>query len=256
MSEINIKIDVFEGPLDLLLHLIQHLEVDIYDIPIAEITSQYLAYIQTMKILELDVAGDYLVMAATLMAIKSDMLLPKPELTEAEEFYEEGIDPRDALIDQLLEYKQYKQAASVLKSKEEERSQYFTKDPSNLEEYQEDIELEPEKVSVIDLVLAFQEMLSKKKLKEPVQTKIVSDDITMEDKMQTIMTKIQSVSRQTPVLFSELFETVNRNEVVVTFLALLELMKQKEIDIKQEKAFDEIVLFSVMEENVGESIHG
>src|SRR5690606_23694648 len=98
--------------------------------------------------------------------------------------------------------------------------------------------------------------LSKKKLKEPVQTKIVSDDITMEDKMQTIMTKIQSVSRQTPVLFSELFETVNRNEVVVTFLALLELMKQKEIDIKQEKAFDEIVLFSVMEEKVGESIHG
>jgi len=109
---------------------------------------------------------------------------------------------------------------------------------------------------VIDLVLAFQEMLSKKKLKEPVQTKIVSDDITMEDKMLTIMTKIQSVSRQTPVLFSELFETVNRNEVVVTFLALLELMKQKEIDIKQEKAFDEIVLFSVMEEKVGESIHG
>lgn len=256
MSEINIKIDVFEGPLDLLLHLIQHLEVDIYDIPIAEITSQYLSYIQTMKILELDVAGDYLVMAATLMAIKSDMLLPKPELTEVEEFYEEGIDPRDALVDQLLEYKQYKQAASVLKNKEEERSQYFTKDPSNLEEYQEDIELEPEKVNVIDLVLAFQEMLSKKKLKEPVQTKIVSDDITMEDKMQTILTKIQSTKRQTPVLFSELFETINRNEVVVTFLALLELMKQKEIDIKQEKAFDEIVLFSVMEEKVGESING
>ena len=256
MSEINIKIDVFEGPLDLLLHLIQHLEVDIYDIPIAEITSQYLSYIQTMKILELDVAGDYLVMAATLMAIKSDMLLPKPELNEVEDFYEEGIDPRDALVDQLLEYKQYKQAASVLKNKEEERSQYFTKDPSNLEEYQEDIELEPEKVNVIDLVLAFQEMLSKKKLKEPVQTKIVSDDITMEDKMQTIISRIQSKSRHTPILFSELFESINRNEVVVTFLALLELMKQKEIDIRQEKAFDEIVIFSVMEEKVGESIYG
>lgn len=256
MSEITIKIDVFEGPLDLLLHLIQQLEVDIYDIPIAEITSQYLAYVHTMKMLELDVAGDYLIMAATLMAIKSKLLLPKPDLDEEEDFYEEGIDPREALVDQLLEYQKYKQAASMLKSKEEERSLYFTKEPSNLEDYQIDIELEPEKVQVIDLVLAFQEMLSKKKLKAPVQTRIVSEEVTLEEKMDTIIHKIKRHGKSNPILFSELFDSVDRNEIVLTFLALLELMKGKEIDIQQEKAFEEIKIFSTDSERIGASIHG
>ena len=256
MSEITIKIDVFEGPLDLLLHLIQQLEVDIYDIPIAEITSQYLAYIHTMKMLELDVAGDYLVMAATLMAIKSHMLLPKPELDEEEIFYEEGIDPREALVDQLLEYQKYKQAASMLKTKEEERSLYFTKEPSNLEDYQTDIELEPEKVQVIDLVMAFQEMLSKKKLKAPIQTRVVSEEVTLEEKMDTIIQKIKHHGKSNPIFFSDLFDSINHNEIVVTFLALLELMKGKEIDIQQEKAFEEIRVFSTEPERIGESING
>lgn len=256
MSEINIKIDVFEGPLDLLLHLIQQLEVDIYDIPIAEITSQYLAYVHTMKMLELDVAGDYLIMAATLMAIKSKLLLPKPELDEEEDFYEEGIDPREALVDQLLEYQKYKQAASMLKLKEEERSLYFTKEPSDLEDYQTDIELEPEKIQVIDLVMAFQEMLSKKKLKAPIQTRIVSEEVTLEGKMDSIIQKINQHGKSNPIFFSDLFESVDRNEIVVTFLALLELMKGKEIDIQQEKAFEEIRIFSTELERIGESING
>lgn len=254
MSEMNIKIDVFEGPLDLLLHLIKQLEVDIYDIPIAEITRQYLAYVHTLKILKLDVAGDYLLMAATLMAIKSQLLLPKPELDEEEDFYEDGEDPRDALVDQLLEYQQFKKAASVLKTKEEERSLYYTKEPSDLEDYQTHIELEPEKVSVIDLVVAFQEMMQKKKLKAPLQTKIVADEVTMEEKMVTIRKKLNQNKK--PVLFTELFEEVNRTEVVTTFLALLELMKAKELDIKQDKAFEDFIIFTPNSEPIGEKIHG
>lgn len=256
MSEITIKIDVFEGPLDLLLHLIQQLEVDIYDIPIAEITSQYLAYIHTMKMLELDVAGDYLIMAATLMSIKSKLLLPKPELEEEENFYEEGIDPRDALVDQLLEYQKYKQAASMLKTKEEERGLYFTKEPSNLEDYQTNIELEAEKLQVIDLVLAFQEMLNKKKLKAPVQTKIISEEVSLEEKMESIIQKLKYHGKRNPVIFSDLFESINRTEIVVTFLALLELMKDKKIKIQQEKAFEEIQIFTTEPERIGESING
>lgn len=241
MSEMNIKIDVFEGPLDLLLHLIKQLEVDIYDIPIAEITSQYLAYIHTLKILKLDVAGDYLLMAATLMAIKSQMLLPKAELENEEDFYEVGEDPRDALVDQLLEYQQYKKAASVLKTREAERSLYFSKDPSDLENYQTNIQLEPTEVQVIDLVLAFQEMMQKKKLKSPLRTKILVEEVTMEERMNSIRDKL-TISNK-PVLFTELFEMVNRTDVVTTFLALLELMKSKEINVKQEKAFDDIIVF-------------
>lgn len=254
MSEMKVKIDVFEGPLDLLLHLIKQLEVDIYDIPIAEITRQYLAYVHTLKILQLDVAGDYLLMAATLMAIKSQMLLPKPELEDEEDFYEGGEDPRDALVDQLLEYQQFKKAASVLKTKEAERSLYFTKDPSDLEDYQTQIELEPAEVNVIDLVQAFQEMMQKKKLKAPLQTKIVAEEVTMEERMGTIRNRIMTSKKA--VLFTELFETINRTEVVTTFLALLELMKNKEIDIKQEKAFEDFVIFNPNSQIVGESLNG
>jgi len=136
MQEIKIKLDVFEGPLDLLLHLIRSLEIDIYDIPIADVTEQYMNYIHAMKTLELEVAGEYLVMAATLMAIKSQMLLPKQELEEDyDDEYEE--DPRDALVAQLLEYRKYKYAADRLSEKAEERSQYYTKDPMDMDEYQE-----------------------------------------------------------------------------------------------------------------------
>ena len=132
LTEINIKLDVFEGPLDLLLHLIQQMEIDIYDIPIATITEQYMNYIHTMKTLELAVAGEYLVMAATLMAIKSKTLLPVQEfVTDDEELWEE--DPREELVTQLLEYRKYKYAAERLTEKAEERSLYYTKEPMNID---------------------------------------------------------------------------------------------------------------------------
>ena len=132
----NVKIDAFEGPLDLLLHLINRYEIDIYDIPVAQITEQYMAYIHAMQELQLDIASEYLVMAATLLAIKSKMLLPKHE----EEILDESVelsenDPREELMQRLLEYKKYKEAAQALKKKEEERALLFTNPPSDLSMY-------------------------------------------------------------------------------------------------------------------------
>src|SRR5690554_2806128 len=139
----NVKIDLFEGPLDLLLHLINRLEIDIYDIPVAQITEQYLLYIHTMKELELDVASEYLVMAATLLAIKSKMLLPQhDEGLEDDMQFEIEDDPRDELVARLIEYRKYKEAATELKELENERGLMFTRPPTDLEEYTKDVKAE------------------------------------------------------------------------------------------------------------------
>ncbi|MDT1996361.1 segregation/condensation protein A [Carnobacterium divergens] len=256
MAEINVKIDVFEGPLDLLLHLIQQLELDIYDIPMAEVTAQYLAYLHTMKELELDIAGDYLVMAATLMAIKSKMLLPKQELIlddEDESFYEDGEDPRDALVEQLLEYRKYKYAATVLKDKEEERSQYYTKTPTNLQHLQTEVPLKSEQITTIDLFMAFHEMLTKKNRKIPMQTKIKAEEITIDDKMKLILNKLSSHQSRNGLLFEEFFDATTKSELVTTFMALLELIKEGTIRINQEEICGDILVFENQESvNQGE----
>lgn len=246
MSEINVKINDFEGPLDLLLHLIKQLEIDIYDIPIAEVTAQYLAYIHTMKELKLDVAGDYLVMAATLMAIKSRLLLPKQEMDREDaeaDVYEDGEDPRDALVDQLIEYRKYKEAAFLLKSKEEERSQYYTKEPDNLEHLRENVLLEPLQISTFDLVVAFQEMLNKRLRKAPLKTTVTAEEITIGDKMELIKAKLQTLSEDEGFAFDVFFETSTRKEMVTTFLALLELIKEQSILIRQEFTYGKIMIY-------------
>ena len=152
MEELNVKLDIFEGPLDLLLHLIKTMEIDIYDISIAEITEQYMSYIHTMRKLDLEIAGEFIVMAATLMSIKSKMLLPQ-EIVELDEDSEyEAIDPREALVQQLLDYKKFKYVATVLKELETERGDYFTKEVTDLSMYeQESKPLEPNEITTIDL---------------------------------------------------------------------------------------------------------
>lgn len=252
MSELNVKIDAFEGPLDLLLHLIQHLEIDIYDIPIAEVTSQYLTYIQTMKVLELDIAGDYLVMAATLMAIKSKLLLPKQELVLDTELglMEEGEDPRDALVEQLLEYQKYKKAAAVLKTREEERSQYYTKEPQNLDQLQKNIPLEPLQISTLDLVAAFQKLLTKRLNKSPLQTKIMAEEVTISEKMAFILTSISS--SKTGIRFTDLFTEPTKKDMVTTFMALLELIKEQTVSFQQAEKYGEILIYAAKEQGVGE----
>ncbi|MBE6184611.1 segregation/condensation protein A [Heyndrickxia ginsengihumi] len=239
--EYKVKIDAFEGPLDLLLHLINQLEIDIYDIPMAEITEQYLVYIHTMKELELDVASEYLVMAATLLAIKSKMLLPKQEvdvIEEDENFPEE--DPRDDLVEKLLEYRKYKEAAQELKQLEQNRSQIFTKPPSDLSDYVKEIDTDKINldVSIYDMLGALNKLLRRKKLQKPLSTKITRQEISIEKRMDEILELLPQTSERKN--FESLFPIPDKEHIVVTFLAILELMKRHEIIVEQEQNFGEI----------------
>lgn len=248
MEEIKIKLAVFEGPLDLLLHLIKKLEIDVYDIPVATITEQYMQYIHAMKILELEVAGEYLVMAATLMAIKSQMLLPKQELIAEVEEYEE--DPRDMLVAQLLEYRKFKYAAEQLSVKAEERSLYYTKDPMDVGEYkEEEDQLRANQFNTIDLFLAFQKMIEKKKNRQVLETKISPDESTIDEKMAAIQLEMQHVSAKKGRSFDSFFTSYNKTEVVVTFMALLELMKKGTIRVEQSDNYASILLYPTGKED-------
>ena len=238
----NIKVDAFEGPMDLLLHLINRLEIDIYDIPMAEITEQYLGYIHTMKSLELDVASEYLVMAATLLAIKSKQLLPKHEDDIA--YDDDGLeledDPRDELVEKLLEYKKYKQAAQEFKDLEKERSLIFTRPPADLSEYiregeQEAAELD---VTLYDMLGALQKLLRRKKFQKPLHTRVSRQEISIEKRMGEILGDLRSSGSRKS--FYALFPVPEKEYIVITFLAVLELMKLNEIQVEQEGNFSEI----------------
>lgn len=245
----QVKIDAFEGPLDLLLHLINRLEIDIYDIPVAQITEQYLLYIHTMKELKLDVASEFLVMAATLLAIKSKMLLPKQE----EDFHEEDHemtfeeDPRDELVERLIEYRKFKEAAHDLKSMEEDRSLMFTKPPSDLSDFAKDSEQTKSElnVSLYDMLAAFQKLLRRKKLQRPMATKIARQEISIETRMTEIMDELKQLDGRKN--FNDLFPKPTKDHIVVTFLAILELMKRKQIDAWQQENFGEIFVEAAKE---------
>ncbi|MEH7252327.1 segregation/condensation protein A [Neobacillus niacini] len=247
MIHYNVKIDAFEGPLDLLLHLINRLEIDIYDIPVAQITEQYLIYIKTMTELKLDIASEFLVMAASLLAIKSKMLLPKheEELDElnSEMGYEE--DPRDELVERLIEYRKYKDAAHDLKLLEEDRGLMFTKPPSDLSDLAK--ESQPEKtelnVTLYDMLAAFQKLLRRKKLQRPMSTKIARQEISIEVRMSEIMSDLKNITGSKN--FNDLFSIPAKEHIVVTFLAVLELIKRKEIDVEQHENFGDIFVHAV-----------
>lgn len=244
MQHYNVKIDAFEGPLDLLLHLINRLEIDIYDIPVAEITEQYLLYIHTMQELQLDIASEYLVMAATLLAIKSKMLLPKHEDELFDDEYEnvQDEDPMEELVERLIEYRKFKEAAEDFKELEEERGLMFTKPPSDLTEFVKDVQ--PEKidlnVTIYDMIGAFQKLLRRQKLQRPLSTKIARQEIPIEQRMAEILTDLRGFKGKRS--FNSLFPTPDREQIVVTFLAVLELIKRREIMIEQEGNFSEIFL--------------
>ncbi len=242
MVQYNVKLEAFEGPLDLLLHLINKAEVDIYDIPVAKITDQYMNYIHTMQRLELDVASEYLVMAATLLAIKSKMLLPKQEVElfdEHSEFLDEE-DPREELITRLIEYRRYKEAAETLKEREKDRGLIFSKLPSDLTPYFDEVKKEPQKINatLYDMLDAFDQLLKRKLLKIPKQTRIQREDYPLEKKMEDIIDKINRSNGKTS--FFQLFDHTERGQLIVTFLAILELMKAKKIICTQETNFTDI----------------
>lgn len=251
--KITFKLETFEGPLDLLLHLIDQAEVDIYDIPIKEITDQYLDYLSTMQELELEVTSEFLVMAATLLSIKSKMLLPKPPVIELEwegMEEEEGEDPRAELVRKLIEYRKYKEIAEHLKDRELERSLIYTREPEDLTAFIPKVEVNPvEGLHVADLVWAFQKALRKMAERNRV-AKIRRDEISVKDRITEIVSILGN--RGGKVLFSKLLETgYSREDIVVTFLALLELMKMKKIQCYQHKLFEDIVIQAKEDESEG-----
>ncbi|MBI4685397.1 MAG: segregation/condensation protein A [Nitrospirae bacterium] len=232
----NIKIPVFEGPFDLLLHLIRENKLDIYDIPIAVITGQYLEYIEMMKELNLDIAGEFLVMAATLIHIKSRMLLPPEE----ESVSEEQEDPRLELVNRLLEYQTYKDAALALREKEEEWQNVFRREAvTEKDENTEEAEPYLFDVNLFDLIGAFKNIFEKA---SPDVVEITRAILTVKDKIALITDILET---QDTVRFEELFtEDRTRIQIVVTFIALLELIRLGLVRAYQEKDFGNIWLIN------------
>ncbi len=234
MAEYKVKFEVFEGPLDLLLYLIKREEVDIYEVNLTRLATQFIEYIETLRLLDLEIAGEFLVMAATLMYIKSRELLPVEQQVQPEG-EEEGEDPRWELIRQLVEYKKFKDAAAQLSLLEERQEATFPRVPARPE-------FEPEaprhaEASIFDLLNAVNGVLQRFN-QRPEQRDIFEDKWSVSEKIEYLLRLVVERPR---VLFSELFAGVtSRSEVVVTFLALLELTRLKQITAVQGEAFGEI----------------
>ena len=232
--EYKFKINEFEGPLDLLLHLIKQSEMDIMDIEIVKLTDQYLEYINNMEKFNLNIASEYLVLASTLTYLKSKALLPKKEEEEEDEEYTET---KEDLINRLLEYKRYKEVTNAFKVLEDARSNIYTKTPSNLKEYKENSIQLSEDITIEDLVKAFKKYLERKELSKPLQTKVTTKEISITERRHSIRNILKEKKK---VEFFDLFEEFSKPYVVVTFLSILEMAKAKELVIKQENNFDKI----------------
>lgn len=240
------KLETFEGPLDLLLHLIDKAEIDIHDISISDITDQYMSYLEAMQELELDITSEFLVMAATLLSMKSRQLLPKPPVTEepwltAEE--DDGLDPREELIRKLIEYRKYKSVAGQLREREWDRSQVYTREPADLTPFVQVAAANPvEGLHVDDLIRAFQKALRRMAGRNRVSS-IRKDEISVKDRIRDIVDTLKYRSNEGKMLFSQLVgENSDRQDIVVSFLAILELMKRRWVLCYQNALFDEIVL--------------
>jgi segregation and condensation protein A len=239
-DDYKVDLEVFEGPLDLLLYLIRREEVDIYDIPIEKITRQYMAYLDMMRMLDLNIAGEFLVMAATLMMIKSRMLLPVESRSTEEDSVEDWVDPRLDLVRQLIEYKKFKDAAGHLLEREILKSeafayggeaQIFEKEPVDAGQALGDIGL-------FDLLTAFQDVLSRASVEPLGHFEAIRWSVP--DKMELI---VQMMREREHVYFSSLFHAGSpRGEIIVMFLALLELLRLQQIVLQQNDSFHEIVI--------------
>ena len=233
----SIKINEFEGPLDLLLHLIKQSNIDIQDIEINEITKQYLDYINKMEELNINVAASYLVMAAELMEIKSRSLLPNnnEELEESDE----EIPSKENLINKLIEYQKYKDMISTFKEMEENRKNIYVKSPERISNYVDNIARNEDDTTVDDLVNAFKEYLLRKEREKPITTKITNKEYNIKDRKKGIRSLLKNKKK---VLFTELFEENTVGYIVITFLSILEMAKDKEIIIKQDDNFKDITI--------------
>lgn len=235
-AENRVSLEIFEGPLDLLLYLIKKDEVDIYEVSIERITDQYLEYIDTFKILNIELASEFIVMAANLMYIKSRTLLPRNEQAPEDDIDEE--DPRWELIRQLVEYKKFKDAANYLEKREVENQKFYSAE----QQFCDDLEEEGEpifNVGIFELIQAFQGVLKRFEDEDDL-TEIADDRFTVSDKIDYLIT---NVSKGQKVKFYQLFEEAStKSEVLVTFLALLELIRLNEFQVRQNGVLGEIEL--------------
>jgi len=228
----KIKLEIFEGPLDLLLYLVKKDHLNIYDIPIAKVTEQYLQYINLMQLLDLNIAGEFLVMAATLMQIKSKMLLP----AEESQTEEEQEDPREELVKRLLEYEKFKEIAESLRKKETDQKEIFKRPKVEIEKEITDNKEVYFEASIFDLINAFSAAL--KDGPKEVFYEVIKDEFTIGEKTHEILHLLLVTDS---MRISELFNKAkNKLEIIVTFLAILELVRMKEIVARQTELFQEI----------------
>ena len=232
----NLLIGDFEGPLDLLLHLIKKSKMEIFDIEISEITRMYLNYIEEMTDMNLDIASEYLVMASELIEMKSRKLLPNKK-DEEEDAIEEN--PEEELKRRLVEYKKYKESTEVFRSLEENRANYYTKAPESLKQYSSEKLENDGSVGIFDLLDAFQKLLERQEYNKPKNTKITRKELSVKERVA----KIRDILKVHKKLnFIELFDDFSKPYVVVTFLSVLEMAKNREINIKQDNNFSDIYL--------------
>ncbi len=233
--EFNFMINDFEGPLDLLLHLIKESKMDIMNIEIEEITKQYMAFLDQTEKMNLEISSEYLVLASELIEIKSRMLLPRNQMEEDSE--EE--DPREDLIQRLLEYQAYKDITPSLQEMEAERSMAYSKNPSlNIT----GVDLNPELSDIVDmdaLTNAFKEFIKRKEAEKPLATKITNKEYSVHERSREIKSVLNKKGK---VKFEELFTEYNRNYIVVTFLSILIMAKNGEVLIEQEENFKELYI--------------
>ena len=236
--DVQVKLDQFEGPLDLLLHLVEKAEVDIYKISIVEITDQYMDILSQSEQLELEIASEFLVMAATLVAIKSRMLLPQPKKQDEAnaQTHEEWWDPREQLVERLLEYKKYKRLGEMLRKREQEWQQYYRRDPVDLTPYCKS-QNPVEGITPDDLLEIFVSLL--KKEEEMPFASVAYEEVTVEERIKEIE---QQLAKNASLTFQQLLASRKSSKewVITTFLALLELMKLKKIVCYQDEIFTEI----------------
>jgi len=232
--DIEFRINDFEGPLDLLLHLIKESKMDIMNIEIELITKQYMEFLDKQEKMNLEISSEYLVLASELLEIKSRLLIPnnKNEETEEEE------DPREELVNRLLEYQAYKDITKVLQEKELLRKDIYTKAPENIKNYiEEDNEIHAD-VTLDDLVAALQKYYQRKIDNKPLKTKVTVNEISVSSRRHDIKNVLREKKR---VSFFELFPVASKDYVVATFLAILEMAKSKELVITQNETFDDII---------------
>jgi len=232
-----IKIDEFEGPLDLLLHLVKESNIEIKDIKITEITEQYLEYIRKMEELNINIASEYLVMAATLMEIKSKVLLPEDK-TKIEVEDEEEVS-KESLIQKLIDYEKYKEITKSFKELEVSRKEIYTKAPSKISEITNQKIVNDTNVTLDDLMEAFTKYLERKDKEKPITTKVTNKEYSVRKRKASIK---EYLKEKKQVIFTDLFTEYNKSYIVVTFMSILELAKEDEIILKQEENFDNIYI--------------